>query len=196
MTDYLDNLPTGNRNKVQSLSNNYDLWLSATAWRYDDDIPTTSSRKQISTFNLSSMQNRAPANVVGSTKPVLSSTHQFKMLLETWARKIKPLDKMLDAFKDFIKTTNTNRKRNAFMRDHPDVWTPEAWKSTVWPLRSNKDMTPQQKRLRDHFSNRIVVTFILIFVTFILIFVGYLYTHFCYLCSFFGNLYLCLRSPA
>ena len=135
---------------------------------------------------MSSMQNRAPAHVVGSTKPVLSSTKQFQMLLETWARKIKPLDKMLDAFKDFIKTTNTNRKRIAFIRDHPDVWTPEAWKSTVWPLRSNKEMTPQQKRLREHFSNRIVVTFMLFLVTFILLFVTFVHfsvTFFCRLLS-------------
>ena len=104
------------------------------------------------------LQKKHPAKLMGKPRRVHASPDEFKMLLETWATKVPALDTMLDSFKDFIKTSNANkRKRTAFVTEHPNIWTVEAWSSDAWPMRANKALTPQQQRLRKEFPSSISV---------------------------------------
>ena len=149
---------TGSRNKIQSLLNHYTLWMSATDWKFNDDSKRTDGRTHIAHFDMGKLHEKPQAKLMGKPRRARATPSQFKMLLETWATTNATLDVMLDSFKDFIKSSNPNKnKRSAFIRAHPDVWTVEAWSSDAWPMRSNKPLTPAQKRLREEFSDFISV---------------------------------------
>ena len=135
--------------------------MSTTDWKFGENNKATDGRAHITHFDMDDLQKKPPAKLMGKPRRVSATPAQFKMLLETWATKNEALDAMLDSYKDFIKASNPNKhKRTAFMKTHAEVWSVEAWSSDAWPMRSNKALTPEQKRLRKEFSGNIQVRMI------------------------------------